>query len=152
MTDKNLQTIEQKLRITQLAFAIIVVLLAGALAYLVTTKQQPEPPTRRLRIGGVTMDEKGVTAVGGDPHAAPNFVLRASPSSAFLAIGAGEVEITQGVDRDSPIVTIAVNGRVKSTLEVNTDNGGWTVVRSYNGPDGRTAKTERVQLVQPMSP
>lgn len=151
MNDELLNQLDRRLRITQLAFAIAIVALAVATGVALTNRQQVAPPSR-LQIGGVTLDNHGLVAVAGDPKVAPNVVVRVQPDAAFVAVGAGGVGITQGVDRDSELATIAVTGRVDSTLEINTANGAWTVVRSYRDPHGNVAKTERVKIVAEMAP
>src|SRR5438445_5973291 len=91
-TDELLKQLERRLRITQLAFATAIVALAIATGIALTNSKQAAPPTR-LQVGGVTLDNRGLIAVAGNPKEAPNVVVQANPSSAFVAVGAGGVGI-----------------------------------------------------------
>ena len=166
--EERVERLESKLMVTRAVAAIL--FLALTIALVLRTKESDIRPALRVtdgrrevqvfphavNVGNTSLDMRGLSAhaftkaemisqvkdVGAD--------LQASPYGAHSYIGiAGAVGFTESVRDGSTVVRLTAYGRVHSEIQIDTETGAWTLVRSVGDP--KSNPTETTQLIGPLS-
>ena len=103
-----------------------------------------------LRVGSTTLD--GQTLHTKIPNAEAGqeseVMTSADDNAAFMVVGVGPVGAMASVDRGKPVVKLSATGAVRSIVEIDTDTGAWTLVRTKkSGP----THEQRTELIGPMT-
>ena len=151
--EQRIQRLERRV----LALTIIALLAITSCVVLFVmraTTPRPHIPKRLetvdLQLGSTTLDGQTLhtkipTAEAGQES---EVMTSADDNGAFMAVGVGPVGAMASVDRGKPVVKFSATGAVRSIVEINTDTGAWTLVRTKKS--GSTHE-QRTELIGPMS-
>ena len=165
--EERVERLESKLMVTRAVAAIL--FLALTIALVLRTKESDIRPALRVtdgrrevqvfphavNVGNTSLDMRGLSAhaftkaemisqvkdVGAD--------LQASPYGAHSYIGIEDVGLVESVRDGSTVVRLKAFGRVHSEIQIDTETGAWTLVRSVGDPEKNP--TETTQLIGPLS-
>ena len=151
--EQRIQRLERRV----LALTIIALLAITSCVVLFVmraTTPRPQIPKRLeavvLQLGSTTLDGQTLhtkipTAEAGQES---EVMTSADDNGAFMAVGVGPVGAMASVDRGKPVVKFSATGAVRSIVEINTDTGAWTLVRTKkSGP----THEQRTELIGPMT-
>ena len=151
--EQRIQRLERRV----LALTIVAFLaLTSCVVMFVMRATTPAPyiPKRLeavdLQVGFTTID--GQTLHTKIPNAEDGqeseVMTSANDNGSFMTVGVGPVTAMASVARGKPVVKFSASGVVDSTVEINTDTGAWTLVRTKkSGP----THEQRTELIGPMT-
>lgn len=147
---ERIQRLERALVLLGVAFAAST---GVAVLALVRAKHELPPPPSEISIDGLTMSKWGLDVknevIGKKQSEAK---LEATNEASYLALGVGQIGVTFELNKRSNNLRFAVLGNVESTIEVNTDTGAWTLVRTLHDAKYNVIKEDRSPLVGPLQP
>lgn len=146
----RIRRLERALRLLSVGFALAVALAAFALH---RATREPPPAPSEISLNGLTLSEWGLNVeheVSPNRHSGAK--LEATSAASYLTLGVGKLDVTIAVDAKSNILRFEALGKVESRIEVDTDTGAWTLVRTLHDAKYNVIKEDRLPLVGALQP
>ena len=125
-----------------------------AVLALVRARSEESPkPSSEISIDGLTVSKWGLDVKNEvSAKTQSEAKLEATSDASYLALGVGKFGLTIEANKRSNNLRFAVLGNVESTIEVNTDTGAWTLVRTLHDAKYNVTKEDRLPLVGALQP
>ncbi len=151
--EQRIQRLEH--RVLVLAIVACLALTSCVVMFVMRVTTHAPPISKRLQavdlhVGSTTLDGQVLhTKIPNAEDGQESEVMTsADDNGAFVAVGVGPVGAMASVDRGKPVVKFSATGAVRSTVEIDTDTGAWTLVRTKkSGP----THEQRTELIGPMT-
>jgi len=148
---ERIQRLERALAMLGVGFAAATAI--AVLAFVRAKHEAPIPPPEEISIDGLTVSKWGLDVKNQVRDKTQSEAkLEATKEASYLALGVGKIGVTIELNKRSNNLRFAVLGNVESTIEVNTDTGAWTLVRTLHDAKYNVTKEDRLSLVGPLQP